>query len=264
MSKTVYLPSYPIDCSEILNEELKTTGKVYLPTGKYNIGKGINIPSKVSLIGEGQDTILYGKISFESDSIYSSLESLRLVGPTDPKYNAIHVPKGCVGHIFRDLVVSGGYSALYIKGTDCLLSNCFLGDILGRAVILSNGANWYERCKIDSYIESKECTAFLQGDSIDPMMLQENHFTDCDFSGPYSESIQIKDYYKLAISVFNGCIFSAPVKIDGAKWTAFSTCEFGANINNYDSSACTVSSSFGVVPVKAIGNILKANNINIS
>lgn len=265
MSGTITAPTSPADATAAINGALGSgMGRYILPAGSYNVDT-IVIPNGVELIGEGQfTTTVYGRVVFPANQFPGRLENLCVAAPNSMQINAVQVEHGCVGVIIRDVRALGGYSALYIAGTDCHISNCYFGDSGGTAAVVSNGANWYERCKIDSQSNPGWYAGFLQGEYSGDGVA-ENHFTDCDFSGPYTFSIYIDDAHSQAITVFNGAVMSAPCFVGHAKWTAFLGCELTARIENAGGAPCTVANCWAASAMKVIGsNLYKSNNVNIT
>lgn len=220
---------------------------------------------------------------------------------------------------------------MLVTGTDNMIINVYPDisyDITG-ANILSSGANWYIRCKIDTggsgiaitnsrpYPARLPSTSYSVGTaatfagyvitcktsgvtgSADPILknsgiditdgtvvwryevpvtnygfrqvgagVQENHLTQCDFSGLYSKSLQI-DASGLAITVITDSVLNKGATINtGSGWTSITNCELAGSIDlitGYTGPVivadnCAVAGAFDVNVQANVSNFNITNN----
>lgn len=246
-------------------------GIVFFPPGNYHLGSGIIIKTGVILIGCGKDcTSLsnqtannFNLITFDTSCSFAGIEKLFIVGYTgaSPITVTIFISNN-VPVVIRDCYIWGGAVCINNQGTDGLIENCFIQP-WGTGAVLSNGANWYIRCKFDAVGGVANAYAFQQG-NFPPGGVAENHFSQCDFSGSYTDSIIINDGSNTqAISVFEGCVFSSRITLTSYKWTCFSACEIGSPSFNYSGTAISVVGCYAFSSISLPG-ISKAGNINIT
>lgn len=237
------------------------SGYLYAPCGYYMVSApGIMMKKGVTLFGcgnqgttiasVGDNTVLTFDVGVAQGGIRDIMIAGYMVGnPGTPAIRVgINVPV-----IFRDCIVLGGNWAMKTAGVDGHITNCgFAGWHVAGGGIDSTGANWYTRVKLDS--QRQNGFAFFQeASTIGPTA--ENHFTDCDFSGPnYLYSVVIDDGGQgSAVTVFNGGVFSSPFVINNAKATLISTAEVGAAIT-HNSGALVVSGNWAFNPTSVSGS----------
>ena len=245
-------------------------GIVFFPPGNYKTTSPLTVKGGTRLVGASRIVTLLGStttntnvINFDSTCTYAGLENLYIVGyqGASPTSAAVNVANN-VPVVLKDSHIWGGAYGLQTGGVDGYIENCYIG---GQTTnIISNGANWYIRCKIDSIALGSPTNGFLQGTYF-TTGVAENHFLQCDFSGTYTNSVTINDgATSSAVSVFEGCVFSKPVVITNAKLSMFSTCEFGSSITvNSNPTTFTGNVSFSAVVVSGAGKIL-AGNYNLT
>lgn len=233
-------------------------GVVEVEAGNY-FCPGLYLPAQVSLRGEGQNVSLLQSLSYDSTVLtlgagsFHGVRDLSIFGRNDPSTgtNAVVMPAGVVSAVFRDCMIWLGYSAVYTQSIDCLFDNCYIGNSYHGAAITSNGANWYQRCKIDSLgacvVGGKPTPyyAFLQGASATGL-IAENHFNMCDLSGDYDLSVLIDDSFNQAVTDFSGCVMSAPISVAGAKATFIRGCELGGDVSNSHGAPMTMVANIAV------------------
>jgi hypothetical protein len=245
-------------------------GFVFVPPGNFLI-QNLIIKGGVILQGSGhglggtflqsqnQDT---GVIQFDLSCNGAGMRDVFACGYTNAAATnpAVFISENCPVFI-SNCQIWGGGSALFTKGVDGVVENSFISG-WSFASLLSNGANWYKRCKFDT--AGQHCSSgFYQGTPLPIGGMMENHFDQCDFSGDYAASINIVDgATESALSMFTGCVFSCPVSISGARHTSFVACEFG-NSFSQTSGTCAIVGSWCGGSMSA-PNAVKAANINIS
>jgi hypothetical protein len=256
-------------------------GKVYTGFNSaktFFIPEGIVIPTDVIFEGDGQQVTVFtstnksgassntNTVQFAPNSLYSGIKNCGIFGyqGPNPETNSLTVSLGCVGCLVRDVTAFYGFSAIFTEGIDCYFENVFAGYSTGSAQVTSNGANWWHRVKFDSEGDTANC-GFLQGSPVSGQALSENHFTQCDFTGNYTSSVEIEDGNNTAaVTFFNGCVFSSPIKIIQHRTTGFSGCEFGSSINNSSPNLITIVGSYAFQSIAVSGSHISAGNINIS
>lgn len=253
-------------------------GVVYLPPGNYLITTGITIKGTVRVIGAGEyTTYLNGfatnvnTVTFDSSCTRGcGLENINVQGYANvaATTNAIVVSQN-VPAVMTNVIGWYGSAGLFTQGIDGCHTNCwFIGSVNG---IVSSGANWYNRCIVDSNGSfSSYQSGFIQGVKYGGATSQENHFVMCDFSGPFTNSVAIHGSNvatPFTISVFEGCIMSAPIDILGAYWTSLIGCELAGNVvlNGSTGGNCSVVGCAAIgTTLTLTGSFAKAGNINIT
>lgn len=243
-------------------------GFVFVPPGNYNVS-GLVIKGGVILQGSGYNCMLQDQnhdttvISFDSTCTDAELRNFFIVGYTNSAatQNTVTVAYNVPAKI-RNCRIWGGASALFNDGVDGTIEDCFISG-WKFASLVSNGANWYRRVKFDVY---SPCSyGFYQGTPLAGLGVMENHFDQCDFSGTYSASIGIFDGNTAsAISIFTGCVFSAPIVIVQSRFAGFTSCEFGSSNFTHGSGAASVVGCYGMSPLAFPASVVKAGNVNIS
>jgi Pectate lyase superfamily protein len=264
--------SAPIQCAVDYMATTYGGGNIWLPWGgSYLIKSPIVLKNSVTLKGQGRNTLLTagpndtGIVVFDSSCSYAGIRDLFIAGFQNAasQTNAVTVARN-VPVLIKDCHIWGGNSALYTQGIDGEINNCCIAG-WSFASIVSNGANWYERCKIDQ--GAVPCTyAFYQGTPIPGASSAENHFTDCDFSGSYQSSVMIAEgSANMAVSVFTGCVFSSPINLISANYTSFVGAEFGSPIFNLGTGDASIVGSKSFAPMTVSSRVkLSPSNVNIS
>lgn len=244
-------------------------GEIIIPPGNYLAKTGVTLKRQVYLRGSGRSCTALQCQNFDSSIItfdaacdYAGFSDLFVIGYTNSAAttNAVIVPPNVPVNLRRSKIW-GGSSALWNRGVDGEIEDCF---ILGwnLASLISNGANWYKRCKFDTSGNQVQY-AFFQG-TPEASNVMENHFDQCDFSGNYQYSIEVNDGgTNTAISVFTGCVISAPIALTQARSTLFSACELGSSSFNSGNGSVSIVGSVAFSPL-SVPAASKAGNINIS
>lgn len=260
-----------------------TGGIVYLPPGTYKSLAPITIKQSVRLVGASRyATTINGNfndvdvVNFDTTCTRGSgMEHIELLGfynhasPGSISSNAVFVDQN-VPCTMNDLTVFNGNAALYTKGIDGTYHNCWFSGCVSHVV--SNGANWYERCILDGNGNFTSYTyAFQQGTPFGGATSQENTFVQSDFSGTYTDSINIggQSTSPYTITRFFGCVTGGPIAITVAYWTSFVGHEFGSSSfslgnPNGGSVSVTGSAGIGVSLTLSGGQFLKSANFNIT
>jgi hypothetical protein len=205
-----------------------------------------------------------GVIVFDSTCSHAALRDAFVCGYTNPNAtnsNAVSIAVNAPVHI-SNCRIWGGNSALFNNGVDGQIENCFISG-WKFASLVSNGANWYKRCKFDT--SGQHCQyGFYQGTPLPGGGVMENHFEQCDFSGDYAASIGIYDGGSgTAYSVFNSCVISSPVLLRQAGHTTFSSCAFGSANFSQASGTCSIVACKAYPAMSAPGAV-KSGNVNIT
>lgn len=247
------------------------SGKIWLPQpGGYKTSAMLTIKNGVQLIGHGRaGTMLSatndtGVLYFDGSANYAGVYDLFIVGTQSAASgsNTITVADNAPVNLAR-CTIWGGNSALLNKGIDGTIEDCYIGGWKFASVV-SNGANWYKRVKIDT--AGVPCGhAFYQGTPVPGKAgAMENSFDECDFSGEYSSSLTIADgNTNTAYSSFTNCIFSSSINLQQARHTQFGNCAFGSAAFNRSGGTCNIVGSYAYAPISAPG-ASKAGNTNIS
>lgn len=159
---------------------------------------------------------------------------------------------------FRHCRIWGGYAALYTLGVDGRMYDCFVAansTNAGSASVLSQGANFYTVCKFDQAGATAPVNGFYQLAPAVPGTVLENHLTDCDFSGAFTNSIKIDDGANVsAVTWIHGGVTSSPILINNAKWTVVTTLEMGSTSFTHDATGTlTIGESFSASAMNVTG-----------
>lgn len=98
----------------------------------------------------------------------------------------------------------------------------------------------------------------------------ENHFSHCDFSGPYFASVNIAGTSTAngpPIAVFTDSVFSSPVLISQSRWVNMNNCEFGDLVQisgGYTGATHIVDNYFVAGPSTSISVASNVNNFLIA
>lgn len=250
-------------------------GAVLAPMGVFHVSNGgVIIKDGVQLIGSGQNsTIIRSDVDSKVVSFHvnakrgCAMENIFIVG----HQNQATIQPACfvgtdVAAIIRDCTIWFGSAGLHMQGSDGYVENCF---IMGCGIgVLSNGANWYIRDKIDWAGAFSPAHGFYQAAPA-AGLLMENHFSQCDFSGPFTDSaVTIADGSNTsAVTFFEGCVFSSPIKINQAKATNIANCELGSTvIQNNSTGPLIVVGNYGFpsIAVTGSGPRVGAGNYNVT
>jgi pectate lyase-like protein len=237
-----------------------SAGPVFLPCGTYLISggaTGLLLKGGVSLIGESLGCVNLqvatdsNVVTFDSATCNrgAGISNIFVVGFQNvaATKDAVIVGANC-NPILRDDYIWFGANAINTAGVDAIIENVFACGYTN--AVTSTGANWYIRDKLDT-CGITSTNAFTQGAT---SFIAENHFTDTDFSGTYTRSVNINDITGThALTVFHGGVFSSNILEQNGLWTSFIGAEFGSTtlaVNNNTSivgslalSATTVSGS---------------------
>ena len=247
-------------------------GFVFFPPGNYKVTSTLTVKGTTTLAGAGDGVSeLTGNadftlLAFDNTVSNGGMRDIFIAGyqNTGATYNTVTVANN-VPIVFRNCHIWGGTFALSTGGTDGYIDNCF---ILGWGTtggdIVSTGANWYQRVKLDTSSNSV-AYAFVQNTCFNASPC-ENHFNESDFSGNYgTASIQVNDAYSF-LTVASS-VLSSPVKITAGKATIFVGNEFGSTTLVANSvGGMSISGSVGLVAITASGTATRscAANINIT
>lgn len=247
-------------------------GRVQLCAGEYKlISAGLIIPSSVTLEGANQNAVVIdgaglpnatNAITFASNACDSWLRDLTVYGLRNATGNTIFIPAGVVGGGLRDVTAWFGAAALFTQATDQDYDNCYIGNSYGLGAVVSNGANWYRRCKVDSSDAVRPTPAnqfgFYQGDYANGGMA-ENHFSLCDFSGDYATSAAIEDApAQQAVTCFSGCVFSSGITAGNHKFTVLIGCEVAGAMQGGNAPLRIAGASY------AVGSVTLGGNVSVS
>ena len=248
-------------------------GIVFVPAGNYYVPGGLTLKGGVELVGEGRgsttiqaQTVDVTVITFDATSNYAALRNLFISGYQNAAAttNAVSVANN-VAVIMKDCNIWGGASAVYTEGIDGYMENCFVAG-WAFACVSSRGANWYVRCKFDT--AGAACThSVYQGLPVVALAIIENNFVACDFSGSFTNSFTVSDGSNTsAITLFATCVFGTTITLTNQRFTGFSSCSFGGDLNKAAGS-CSVVGSYAITgrvfSVTAPGAAL-AGNVNIT
>jgi Pectate lyase superfamily protein len=244
-------------------------GTIFFPVGNYRVGGTLIVYGPIIFQGSGQAiTLLQGLgditvLNFGIYSGHSALRDLWVVGlqASTATQNTIVVVDNMPIH-FANSRVFGGNWALDTGGVDGSVYNCFImGAGSQGGGILSRGANWYDRAKLDSIGFSVAAAYYQQqGNAYAPSA--ENHFLNSDFSGAFQNAIVIADPSNGAMTAFTNCVIGTPITISGARHTRIIGCELGSNVNS--SAPISVVGSYGITPITVSGPKSMAGNVNIN
>lgn len=241
-----------------INELCASGGVLSLPPGWKEITSTITVCRGVILRGAGEyataihtdNDIVMLRFTGQGND-FSGLENISVFGPMGWN-NLVVVDHNVVVHM-RDCRIWGGLFALEHNGMDGTVQNCFIsgGHDWHGGNVLSRGANWYIRAKLDTSGQNV-MFGFYQAGS-DPAFVRENHFTQSDFSGTFAYSVYIADAQ--AYTVFDGGVFSSPIWVWGA-WTNFANAEIGGNITGYE-GVLTITGSYGFSGISVHGSAVR-------
>src|SRR5262245_4949856 len=211
------------------------SGTLYFPAGAYPVDGGLVVRGGVALEGCGQAasqltvTTDSPVVTFDAATCRpgAAMNNFTVIGSQNlyAANDTVTVGDNCRVNLANNKIWFGN-SALHNKGVGGVIENCFIwGAHYG---VLSQGANWYIRDKLDDTGVLHAGTSFYQGLPVSGAQNSRNHFEECDFSGDSQFSIQIQDATNSAITVFEGGVISAPILINGARWTALIGAKIGS------------------------------------
>lgn len=212
-------------------------GAVYFPCGTYHTTSTLTVPGAVVLQGEQRTCAIISVgnndvevLNFTGGSnTYGGMNNIWIVGDNaggSLTKNAVVVSTN-TPIVFYNCMIWGGNFALQEDGDDGSISDCFImGTGTSGGGIISTGANWYNRVKLDT-IGFTVSVAYQQNTF---SAIQENHFTASDFSGSLTNSIIISDADSNAITTITNSVFSSPISITGGRYTMFTGDEFGGAV----------------------------------
>ena len=248
-------------------------GIVFVPAGNYYVPGGLTLKGGVELVGEGRgSTTIQAQavdvtvITFDATSNYAALRNLFISGYQNAAAttNAVSVANN-VAVIMKDCNIWGGASAVYTEGIDGYMENCFVAG-WAFACVSSRGANWYVRCKFDTAGVAVTHSVY-QGAPIIALAIMENNFVGCDFSGSFTNSFTVVDGSNVsAVTLFATCVFGTTITLTTQRFSGFSSCSFGGDLNKAAGS-CSVVGSYAITgrvfSTTAPGAQL-AGNVNIA
>lgn len=238
---------------------------VQMPAGSYHVATGIIIPPAVTLRGAGRwATVIDSQdkdistVSLSPANDSGCTEGMTILGRNDPSAGCcpLTIPFGANNFLIRDVIAWFGVCALYVAGSDGTFDNCAFGESFGFAAVASNGANWWDRVKIDSTAPygGPNYVGWFHGATKNDGPV-ENHFSLCDFSGPYpGGAISINDEFPLSVTSFEGCCFGGDVVINSHHWTGLgSGCEIGGAVTNRSPNPLSATGCFAFAPTVISG-----------
>jgi hypothetical protein len=247
-------------------------GRIFVPSGRYNLTGGIVVPDNVWVEGEQRNcailqSLLVDSVVVTAVGLNPTLTSLTIVGAgatndaSGATKNALVVTS--IEGIFRDLVVAGGASAIYTSGVDNLFENVKAEQSTGRALVTSVGADWYVRCKFDGSSGWRQQAAgisFLNG-------VGENHLTQVDLSGYFVNSIEFdasSPSVGSAIVVVSDSVLSSGVTLVRGDWFCLNHCEIGGGdiaINPSYIGTYTVDSCYAIDQIRILVGSTSARGV---
>jgi hypothetical protein len=248
-------------------------GVVFVPPGNYKITSTLTMKGLVHLHGAGGRGISFistagadlTAIQFDSTAAGAAMEwiTVSCMQNVSATRNCVTIANNDVVYILNSQIFGGAY-ALSNNGVDGTVFNSQIaGWGSGACGIISQGANWYVRVKIDQSAVSTAC-AFQHTTSFTGASSAEEHFFQCDFSGNYTDGILIQDTGGNAIIVVSDSVLSSPVSVTGGRYIIFNGDEFAGNIAT--SVNMSIAASFGIaaVTVSGAGTRSCAANSNIT
>lgn len=250
-------------------------GIVFFPPGNYRITSNIVIQGNTCLIGTGDQatsitntTSDFTLLTFAANANDACLQGIFIAGDQNTASTAptVSVLAGALGVVFRDCHIWGGSAAFNTAAVDGYMDNCFLLAFNSTGTsLVSTGANWYQRVKIDTS-GATISNGFVQNTCVFAPNVCENHFVMSDFSGAFNiTSFQINDVN--AITVISDSVFSSPIQIIAAKATALNGNEIGSTTLVANSTGPLImSGNIGLASITASGSAARvcAANFNIT
>lgn len=252
-------------------------GMVFFPPLLFRVASGITLKGGVYLWGSGRlktgitlntDHTL---VTFDSSCSYAGIYHMKVQGfLNNSATQDVVVVSNNVPVDLNDCDIWGGRYAINTGGIDGSIKNCFISGFTG--CVLSIGANWWERCKMDDQGSvTVHTVAFAQGAAPGGATSNENHFNQCDFSVntvPATNSITINDTGSSprAITTFVGCVIAEPVTVTNGLWTSFIGCEFGGTAITVGTNQTSFAASWAqsAVVISGAGKKLDSACFNLS
>lgn len=244
-------------------------GKLFVPTGNFR-AQNLTMRGGVTLIGGSRrhssiftpnDATIF---AFDATCSYAGFSDLFVAGYAgeNPAQNLVYIAPGAPVTLRRSNIW-GGNAALFTQGVDGVVEDCYIKGY-GLASILSTGANWYRRVKIDTDAGNPCVNGFYQGAPFAGLSgVAENHLDQCDLSGDYHSSLTVQDDgAHSAVTILTGCVTSRAVNLGSAKFTSFVGHEFGAEVNSGVGSV-SITGSVALIPLNVPGAV-KAGNVGIT
>lgn len=218
-------------------------GVLYFPPGSYHVSETLIMPSAQMLRGGNRHT--------------TSIQSLAGADINVLRYNGSHNTFGGMADLtvicsqslvsvgacvqvsfnvpvrFSDCNIWGGKYGLLIDGVDGRISDCTIAAMATNGVhLFSRGANWYTNTKFNGYAGQTVAYGYVQNTWAQSPNngVQENHFVNVDFSGPFSAAaVGIHDEYRNeAITVFSSSVFAGSINVYSSRVTIVGTSELGS------------------------------------
>lgn len=234
-------------------------GIVFVPPGNYSTDATLTIKGGVRLVGASRSGTTIGNIAtdttviaFDTSCSYAAIEGLFIVGYLHSSAANPCVTVGLnIPVVMKDCFIWGGLAGVYTQGVDGYMENCFVNGYT--YAVLSAGANWFVRCKFDTALGSN-VHCFYQAAASGATGVVENHLTQCDLSGSYTDSYLCNDgsASPQSITHFDGCVFSAPISILRSKVTLFTGCELGSATLSVN-GAVAISGSYAFTAINLAG-----------
>lgn len=254
-------------------------GILHFPAGLYEVSATIYIPGAEILRGVGPYTTTIQTLGLSDikairftggHNTFGGLEKIKILCSQSVEATAscVHVSHN-TPVVMSDFHIWGGVHALLQDGVDGYHENGIVAAAARNGVnLFSRGANWYHRVKFNPYAGQTVAYAYAQNTwSQTPNNgVQENHFTQCDFSGNFDYAIAIYDGgTDQAIAVFDSSVIAGATYIWASKATIFSATEFGSSYV-YSNSPISITGSYAFSPTAVGGPGLKScsGNIQIS
>lgn len=252
-------------------------GVVFFPPGSYLVsGGGVIVKSGVWLIGSGQIATAIVThtdskvVSFAvtgttcpSGNHYGGLEKLAVYGYTVSPTNAGTVIGDLCNVTIRDAILYYGSQGLINNGVDTRIQDTFIWGYTG--ALLSGGANFYSRVRLDQPAGTGAAYAYFQTTSVAGPSIIENQFTDCDFSGTYTNSVVIDDGGAVkAITKFSNPVFSSPISVNNARATLIAGAEFGSTTLYINGGVASIVNSYALAATTRTGAVTPICAANLS
>jgi hypothetical protein len=231
-------------------------GTVYFPPATYLVsGGGLAVPQGIWLVGSSIDSTIIEVATNSivlnpyitggtcpSGGLNGGIDKLSIygyqnAGATQP---AILIGANCVFNIYNSRVWFGIYG-LNNQGADGTIFNSFICGY--QYNVVSTGANWYERTKLDSCGIGPSAFAYLQNSSA---TLQENHFLNSDFSCGCAASFVIADGHNNSVTSFVNSVFDSPIGITNAKAVQMIGDEVGSTAFTISAGTLLMSSTYAL------------------
>jgi hypothetical protein len=254
-------------------------GILLFPSGLYDVSATIHVPSGEILTGVSPHTTTIQSIGLSdikvlefagSHNSFGGLERIRIIcsQSTAATQSCVHVLHN-TPVIMRDFHIWGGLHALLQDGVDGYHENGIVAAMArGGVNLFSRGANWYHRVKFNPYAGQTVAFAYAQNTWAQTPNngVQENHFSQCDFSGNFDYGVGIYDAgLNQAVTTFEGSVISGSVYVWAARATLFTGMEFGSQTLVSDAPiSVTGSYAFNATGIGGSGVKACAGNIGIS